>query len=118
MNEFENNYSFSSLRSVDYQADKDFYGQLSDQALLTMDRISSSHRKELTLALVKANMGINYRVLTQVVGDLTKKNYLKVKIREGVSRETYQSSDVLLYLTSTGQDQAKSLLYSMQGITE
>ncbi|MGR6781816.1 hypothetical protein ACU5B6_20180 [Moritella viscosa] len=110
-------YSFTSLRSVDYQADKDFYTQLSEKTLMTIARFSRES-KELTLSSLKSHMGINFRVLTKMVEELTSQELIKVYIKAGVSKEQYQAHDVLISLTQSGKVKATSMFFSSQGIGE
>ena len=106
-----NKYSFSSLRSVDAQADKEFYNQLTDRVLVTILQMLPDNLTEATtLADLKGAMGINYKVLTKIISSLAKRALIKVKING--SSTDYQPEDVSIQLTSAGKGHAKDVLCS------
>ena len=108
-----NKYSFSSLRSVDAQADKEFYNQLTDRVLVTILQMLPDNLTEdatTTLADLKGAMGINYKVLTKIISSLAKRALIKVKING--SSTDYQPEDVSIQLTSAGKGHAKDVLCS------
>ncbi|EGQ7762833.1 hypothetical protein ABRZ80_05250 [Vibrio vulnificus] len=103
----------SALRNATAKASLDFYDELADKTLLIIKKLEGHNHNLVTVERVKKELGINYKVLSRILKELSDDGALEFYVAPE-KQDDYSTSDMHVEITPVGDAMLRRAFESLQ----